>query len=585
MNTTAWLPILLVSAIILLIAGCTAVYWYQRRSPLKNTALLGFLQQQSTAFWLTDADGRLLWSNNETRFPSTQIKLADELYFSADGQHPGLPDIMAMLQISPHWQGLVWIGDESRQVFQLQVSTLTGYHKTYLLWRWRPIQTELDQMQDQIRNCLDPVTELPAQALWRYWLQLQLTRHELRYHSFALVILEISDWPKILRNFGQTATDNLLQQLVNNVQMEIPPGAFLARPSQQQLALLLSLDGHDDQSQQQALQLSRDLLHFCQGPFSLPSAEIRLDCHAGIAIYPDAGHNIDELQVHAEQALQIASTMPEKLYLWQMQGQSPVVGLQLQMELQLALTQYQLEIWSQPVIELTSGTANAIRLELYWRSPIHGLMDYATLKPLAAQTGQLLALERWAFCQVCQFMELWQRLGRLPQVQFELSETNFRHSGLLTFLQNQLQDYHLNANQFTLCLSEAGWLDDPAGFNAQAEALKNAGFGLMVCDVGQGVGALQLLQQPYWQAAELSAQAIRQLEESDAQRNACASLIRLLINQGLQVSVQGVDTEMQAYLLHVMGCFSCRGQHFSQMRPVNGQQLPYGLQQQWQQAS
>lgn len=107
----------------------------------------------------------------------------------------------------------------------------------------------------------------------------------------------------------------------------------------------------------------------------------------------------------------------------------------------------------------------------------------------------------------------------------------------------------------------------------------------MISQVGHGVGALQLLQQPYWSAAELSEQVIRQLEESDTQRNACASLIRLLIHHGLRVSVQGVDTEMQAYLLHVMGCYSWRGLHFSKMRPVSGQQLPYGLQQQWQQAS
>lgn len=490
-----------------------------------------------------------------------------------------------MLQISPHWQGLVWIGEQSRQAFQLQVSVIPGYRRRHLLWRWRLLQPELDQMQSQVDACLDPVTGLPAEPLWRYWLQQQLHRHQLRYHSFALVLLDITELQSIRRNFGSAAADNLMQQLVKNVQSEMPPAAFFARLGPQQLAILLSLTGHDEQSQQQALQLTREILSFSQGPFVIPAAEVRLDCHAGIAIFPDVGPNIDELQSHAAQALQIASTVPDKLHLWQMQNQSTVAGIQLQAELQQALTQYQLEIWSQPVIELSSGVAHAVRLELHWRSPTRGLLNYAALKPLAEQTGQLLALERWAFCQTCQLLELWHRLGDLPPVQVELSAANFRHSGLLTFLQSLLHDHQLQASQFVLCLTEEGWLQDCAGFNAQAEALVAAGFGLMISQVGLGVGALQLLQQPYWQAAELSEQVIRQLEESDTQRNACASLIRLLIHQGLQVSVQGVDTEMQAYLLHVMGCFSSRGLHFSKMRPVSGQQLPYGLQQQWQQAS
>lgn len=585
MEISGWVYLILAGIAAIAIITLVLRLWSLHRNPLQNQALLGYLQQQSAAFWLTDADGNQLWHNNETRFPPQNAHLASQLYFSADGQHPGLPDVMAMLQISPHWQGLVWVGEQSRQAFQLQVSLVPGYPRTYLLWRWRPIQPELDQMHSKIEACLDPVTGLPAEALWRYWLQIQLSRHQLRYHSFALVLLEITELRAITRNFGSAAADSLVQQLVRNVQAEIPPDTFIARLAPQQLAIMLSLAGHDEQSQQQALQLTREILSFCQGPFVIPAAEVRLDCHAGIAIFPDAGSNIDELQAHAAQALQIAGTVPDKLHLWQMQNQSTVAGIQLQAELQQALTQYQLEIWSQPVIELTTGVAQAIRLELFWRSPPRGLVNYAALKPLAEQTGQLLALERWAFCQTCQLLELWHRLGELPPVQIELSATNFRHSGLLTFLQSMLQDHQLQASQFVFCLTEEGWLQDPTGFNAQAEALVAAGFALMISQVGHGVGALQLLQQPYWSAAELSEQVIRQLEESDTQRNACASLIRLLIHHGLQVSVQGVDTEMQAYLLHVMGCYSCRGLHFSKMRPVSGQQLPYGLQQQWQQAS
>ena len=425
---------------------------------------------------------------------------------------------------------------------------------------------------------------LPAATLWRYWLQSQLSRHQLKYHSLALLLLEIHDYPAILRNFGQTAADGLLQQLVSNVQSEIPAGAFMARLAPQQLGLLVSLDGYGEQAEQQAIQLARELLNFCQGPFFIPQAELRLDCRAGIAIFPEAGHHADELQAHASHALQIAATVPERLHLWQMQGKNPAPGLQLQHELQQALTQYQYEIWSQPVIELATGIATALRLELYWRSPQRGLLSYAELKPLAEHTGQLLALERWAFCQICQLLELWQRLGPLPPVQIELSAANFRHSGLLNFLQSQLQDYQLHANKFVLCLREDGWLHDAAGFSAQAQELKRAGFGLMIVEVGNGLSSLQLLQQPFWQAAELSAAMIKQLEEAESQRNACASLIRLLIHQGLQVSTQGTDSEMQAYLLHVMGCHSCRGEHFSTMRLVDGRQLPYGGQQQWRQA-
>lgn len=575
---------------ILSLTGCFALLgsawwlWSIRQTPIQNKALVALLRQQADACWLSDDDGRHLWHNDKAGCPATTTNLHLQLFFSSDGQHPCLPDMVAMLNIDRHWQGYIWVGDTPRQAYYLQLSVVSGYRQSYLLWCWRPAQGELNQLHSQLESYLDPTTELPGLALWRYWLQQQLLRHQRRYHSLALVILEINDLATVHRSFGADAAGALLQQLVKNIQAEVPVSAFLARLGPQQIGIMLSLDGHDAETHQQALQLTREILNFSQGPFTLPVAELSLDCQAGIAIYPDAGHNIDELHAHAQQALKIASTMPEKLYLWQMQGQNPLAGIELHSELQQALTQYQLEIWAQPVIDLTSGMARSLRLEICWRSPTRGLVPYTALKPLAEQTGQLLAIERWAFCQICQLLELWLRLGEVPPIQFEFSAVNVCHSGLLTFLQSQLQDHHLTAQQFILCLHEDGWLQDQKGFNTQAEALKNAGFHLLIADVGQGVGALKLLQQPYWHAAEISDQVVDQLEESDVQRNACASLARLLLNQGLQVQVRGIDSEMKAYLLHVMGCQSCRGPQFSKMRPVSAEQLPDGLQLEWQQA-
>lgn len=584
MNTAIWIPYLFAAGFGFMICAALIHFYRVRQTPLNNPALLQFLQQQSNSCWLTDYQAQILWHNQVDAQPTTTVALPKQLFFSAEGLDPVFPDILAMLQMNPHWHGPVWLGDTNRQAYQLHIYVVAVYRKQYLLWAWLPLLTQQANAPTELGEHIDPITSLPAEPLWRYWIQSQLSYHQAKYQNLALLLLDLPDHPSIVRSFGQTAADDLLRQLVANVHSEIPPGAFLARLAPQQFGLLFSLEGHGDQAEQQALQIARELLIFCQGPFFLPQAEIRLDCRVGIAIYPEAGHHADELLAHAAHALMIAATVPERVHLWQMQGKNPAANMLLQGELQQALTQYQYEIWSQPVFDLTTGQRHALRLELYWRSPQRGLLNYAELKPLAAHTGQLLALERWAFCQICQLLELWQRLAPLPPIQLELSATNFSHSGLINFLKTQLADHQLQAAQFVLCLKEDGWLEDATGFSAQAEELKALGFALMIVDVGNGPSSLQLLQQPFWQAAELSAQMIEQLEESEPQRNACASLIRLLIHQGLIVNAQGTDTEMQAYLLHVMGCCAGRGLHFKAMQRIDGQQLPAEIQQPWQAA-
>ena len=87
----------------------------------------------------------------------------------------------------------------------------------------------------------------------------------------------------------------------------------------------------------------------------------------------------------------------------------------------------------------------------------------------------------------------------------------------------------------------------------------------------------QQLELTQWQSTEqiLDAQQrrlqsfIRDMEHNEQQRNITASLIRLASYLQIDVIATGIENEMQAYLLHVMGCDILQGHLFSKALPAS----------------
>lgn len=61
---------------------------------------------------------------------------------------------------------------------------------------------------------------------------------------------------------------------------------------------------------------------------------------------------------------------------------------------------------------------------------------------------------------------------------------------------------------------------------------------------------------------------MRYVEQQEQQRNICATLVRLAGYLELDVTATNIETEMQAYLLDVMGCDCQQGHRFSRAIPA-----------------
>jgi len=554
----AWMHLMWLTT---LAASMLTLLWFCRRrqQPLHNQTALTLLQQSNYPVCLTNSQGQILWVNQA----ASQLWLRGRalcVRFEPQQADNQCLQIIQQLQQNPAWQGELWLNQNYQA--QLRVSRLEGAGSVVWLWQCQ------NDPQPNNGNIAVEDNLLFSFEHWQQYLHIQLAQHVQRNQNLSLLLLQINELSQIRRHFGQADAQQLFAQLLQRLEPALPLGSVLHRPDESRLAVLFSSGPQLGQATADTRRIALDLLAACHGPFALSHADCTLQCHVGIAIAPQAGTDAVSLQRNAGLALLQACNQDSQLHFW-LQEPAQLQLPQPDFNLEQVLGQYQCQLWVQPIVRLDNGETLSYQTELRWAAPDFGMLTYAELQPLALQHGQLLALERWGFSQLCQQIKLWQQQKHQPQLQYTFSCDNMLHLGLVAFITEQLADHDLDASQLTLCCDEQAYLQEPDLFLQQANQLQQLGVRLLLSGIGEGLSALRVVQLPCWSAAELSHTMCAGLEQSDQQRNICASLVRLLVNCGLTVQGCSLQQELPAYLLHVMGVQTGRGDFFAAMQPLN----------------
>ncbi|WP_306523623.1 bifunctional diguanylate cyclase/phosphodiesterase [Rheinheimera sp.] len=554
--------------LVLILALVLIQRWSQQRlTPVQKLSLDSFFSNCPCAVWLADADFNLQQANPAAAKLQWQEGNRPQYYQSKYCQQPAWPDIAAELQYQQHWHGVVWLNTQPEpRAMQLWITRLADKDAPRYLVVQHDISAEQQQQaQLQQLSTHDALTGLSNRTLWLAQLEPVLKQCQASQRNCAVALLELTELNQIRQQFGNQQALILECWVAEQLQQHLPPSAVLGQFSERRFALIFKPEHCQQQAEQALWQLARQLQISLQNPCPLTDFEVSVQCYIGLAVYPQAGTDSETLVHHASWALQQGIEQQQCITFWQQPGLAAPADWQTADELEQALRQYQFELCYLPSYQLEQHMLHALTVQLAWHSPKRGLLWLPQFAAVAAQSHQLLAIERWQFQQLCQQLWQWRQQGTtVPAVQLELSALQLQQPDLVAYLLHHLQEWQLDPALFSLLIDEAHYLEQPGLALKQMEALAKAGFSLWWLHFGSGQTPLFLMQQQYWTGVVLAASAVAELETDDQKRHLCSCLIRLAASQQLKVSAQQIDNEMQGYLLHVMGCQFGTGDLFGQ---------------------
>lgn len=426
--------------------------------------------------------------------------------------------------------------------------------------------TEQKQAEYQAwRNAnFDLLTGVPNRRLFLDRLEQTLLEAERMDISFALLFLDLDRFKQANDQLGHKAGDQLLQQVAQRINSNVRAMDTVARLGGDEFTLILKDTGRKD-----AKKTARALLASLEQPFEVESHRVHISATVGLTLFPEDGRDAWQLMHNADQAMYVAKEQggqQVQVYRsWMAQSESE--HMRLNRELDDAISENQLEVYYQPIIDLRTGTVSRAEALLRWNHPEEGLLPPAAFLAVAEQSRVADSINAYVLEQAVSCSQRWRNQeGEAFPININESPASFFTRTLVDQWQARLTESDFAESHITMELTPASLTNiRNAGFNpAKSFGLAGLRLHLAVDDFGIQPFSLQALQEFRVGSIKVDRELIRKAGQDGETDRLLKTIIEMAHTMDVQVVAEGVETEEQLQFLSRAGCDYAQGFLFSE---------------------
>ncbi len=481
-----------------------------------------------------------------------------------------------------------------RRIVEAEVDLLARAQELHELNR--RLQLARDELA--VRALHDPLTGLLVRPVLLEQLAHALARLQRHSGCVAVLFLDLDGLKTVNDAYGHAAGDELIRCFAQRLRAGVRPTDTVARIGGDEFVVLLD-ELHESTGPGEAELVTQRLLDSlttpCAQPSGVPvrptasigiatagSASLCLDAPLGCGPAPDPASPLaekavgspltaDELLSRADAAMYEAKRRgPGRYQVFDEAAHRALTARrQVETDLRAALSEQQLRLHYQPIIDLTTGATFAVEALLRWQHPDGRLRSAAEFIDVAARTGLLLDIGPWVITQACRQLAAWDsQLGsRAPQRMFlnlsgaELSQPRLRHHLAATAHATGVAPHRL-----VLEITETELLDGTHAF-ATLDALQQLGCHLAIDDFGTGFSSLSRLVQLPATILKIDRSFLRNLSQDHQSAAVVAAVLTLAHNLHKTVIAEGVEDAASLTTLQDLGCSYAQGYHLATPQP------------------
>ena len=422
----------------------------------------------------------------------------------------------------------------------------------------------------------DVVTGLPNYALYQDRLS-QATHRAMANEDVLLniVIVDIDRFNVVNDRLGQEIGDSLLKTIARRIEKLLPETSSLARMPGDQFAII-----HETSSDQDALESAiifvDQVRHAVSQPVRVPPNEIYLTCCVGVAHWDPQMESADVLHRCADTALFEAKTRGKDKVAFYKPGmllEQTSTGLGIA-DLQEALQERRFELLYQPIMRLSDRQLAGFEALVRLRTPDGEVLQPSSFLPLAERCGLIGDIGAFVLAESARQLGVWQRMFTPAQpvfVSVNVSSSQLTGPRLLHLARTVLSREELVPGTLKLEVTETMVMENPELSLQMLDRLRALGIGLSCDDFGTGYSSLSYLRRLPFDTLKVDRSFLQAGLETDRGSVILDAIILLAHDLGLQVVVEGVETQAQLDHLITLECDLAQG--FLIGEPIDAQQV------------
>lgn len=233
-------------------------------------------------------------------------------------------------------------------------------------------------------------------------------------------------------------------------------------------------------------------------------------------------------------------------------------------EIRQALMADQITLFFQPKISASSRRVTSVECLARWHHARYGYISPDNFISIIEQNGLINDFTRNVLKKSVQQLDIWLQNGLDLKISVNVSMENLDRFNLPEIYQEAVQDSNVPIERVTLEITEGKLGKDFAQSLDILTRIRLKGFGLSIDDFGTGYASMETLK--YMPFTELKIDRIfaHNATQDPATRVILESSIKLGKAFGLNVVVEGIETQADCELVAELGCDEIQGYFIAQ---------------------
>jgi diguanylate cyclase (GGDEF)-like protein/PAS domain S-box-containing protein len=448
------------------------------------------------------------------------------------------------------------------------------------VWSFRDVTDRSRLVKELAHQAFhDSLTGLANRALLRDRLDHALARARRSAATVGVLFCDLDGFKLVNDTLGHDAGDVLLVEVARRFEHNLRDGDTAARLGGDEFAIVVEETARVDMGV-----LAQRLLDALGEPFIVKGREVFVRASLGLADTSEDVLDADELLRRADIAMYVAKARGRDRYAMFEQSMQTEVTRRSELirDLRHALSDGQLSVHYQPLVDLDTGAMQSFEALLRWEHPERGSVAPDEFIPIAEETGVILEVGRLVLDVACHQCAQWRAQSGLSALTMcvNVSGQQLYDERFVTDVEETLARAGLPPTSLILELTESTLLTDTAAVHQRLQQLKDMGVRLAVDDFGTGYSSLSYLHSFPVDYLKIDRSFVKGLNQrNDHQSHVMVrSIISIARNLNLAVVAEGIEQTEQLDALVAAGCHT--GQGYLLSRPVPPEEITPLLQEQ-----
>ena len=394
----------------------------------------------------------------------------------------------------------------------------------------------------------DNLTSLPNRSWFKEVVELKLAGAR-PDQKMALAVLDIDDFKHVNDTMGHVNGDKLLSAVANRLRSLSRQKFVVSRFGGDEFVIFIP-EVADTSDLQAVMDHVIDTL---RGTYIIDGHKLFISLSGGVVMAPVAGTQIEEMHIQADLALYEAKRRDKNRWTLfeESMDQRYTERQGMKAALREAIRTQSMNLFYQPMFNPQGTRVVGAEALSRWIHPELGPVSPAVYIPLAEEMGIISELTRCVIERAVQDAAHW---PDSLQVSVNLSAHDLNDRAIVSVVADALDRANLAPGRLQLEITESGLMNDLKTARDILRELKSMGLSIAIDDFGTGYSSLSYLDMLPLNKVKIDRSFVRDLTKDAKKLKLLRGVVHLARELGLEVVVEGVETEDQLHMISDNNC-------------------------------